>query len=205
MKRAVILLILILCLSVVSYAEQPEIRFDFEKGTDEWGIPDWAMGQEDMVGKSSGVSSAEASTGEHSLELVSDFPGNTWAASLVELDREIDLVGYKTISFDVFLPSDVKNDLMQARIVVTAGPWFYIEMREPVRLKKGKWTTVSARLDPGARKELAEWKCNTNEECLGEHLNSVKKITLRIEYDANNSQAGSPYDGPVYIDNIVIK
>ena len=45
----------------------------------------------------------------------------------------------------------------------------------------------------------------TKDECIVANLDDVKRVSLRIEYDANDWQGGPAYNGPIYVDNIVIK
>ena len=57
-----------------------------------WDIPGWALEQDDYVCGSIALTEAEASTGTHALELACDFPGNKWAAALVEYRKDVDAV-----------------------------------------------------------------------------------------------------------------
>ncbi|MDD5634401.1 MAG: hypothetical protein PHW46_03895 [Candidatus Omnitrophica bacterium] len=184
---------------------KPEIHFDFESDTEGWDVPDWAMEQEDHVGKILEVSDEKALKGDKSLKLICAFPGSEWTAGVVEYVMDMDLSGYKSISADIFLPKEAKGGLYKARIILVAGPWWIIEQRYPVPLKTGQWTEVTAKLDVTPEEELMFWKRKTIEASLPANINNVRKIVIRIEYDANPSHAGPPYEGAVYIDNIAIK
>src|SRR3989338_4345469 len=186
-------------------AENPEIRFGFEKGLDGWDIPEWALERPDYVGQSIEISPEHATKGENSLKLNCDFPGTAWRAVVVEHVEDINLRGYKRILVDVFIPSDAPSEFLRGKIIVTAGPWWYIEMLDSVPLKRGDWTTITARLDVGDKGEMRYWKCKTKEECLEAHLDQVKKLAVRIEYNASYDRTGRAYKGPVYIDNIIVQ
>ncbi|NQT32102.1 MAG: hypothetical protein HQ594_00340 [Candidatus Omnitrophica bacterium] len=185
------------------YAEAQEIKFDFEDSIEGWSIPTWADEQGDIVSESIAASPEVASSGINSLAIMTDFPGDSWCAAVVEYEGEMDLTGYKTISVDIFLPKKVKTNLFRARFILTAGPWWRIEQRWPVELKRGKWTTLTADLDP--EDELAYWRSKRPGESIKANINSVKKILVRIEYNASVSLGGPKYKGPIYIDNVVIK
>ena len=185
-----------------------KIHFDFEGNPGGWGIPDWAFYQSDHVARSTEVSSEEFSTGENSLKVMCEFPGDVWRAVLVELGRDIDLSEYTTISAEVFLPKNAPRSLMQARLIITAGDgWHFIEMREAVPLKPGKWTKIEAKLEKEyVEGEPSDWKGRNPEKRLYNNIDKVKKIAVRVEYNAAPpTQTGKKYEGPIYIDNIVIE
>ena len=52
-----------------------KVLFGFEKGTQGWGIPDWALEKPDMVAKEVLVSKAGATEGSQALGIVVDSPG----------------------------------------------------------------------------------------------------------------------------------
>ncbi|MFH1877579.1 MAG: hypothetical protein ABH883_02080 [Candidatus Omnitrophota bacterium] len=186
-------------------AGKKEIVFDFEDSTDSWRIPDWAYYQGDHVATEMQLAGEEASSGKSALKIMCDFPGDSWAAALIDLERPMDLSGYNTISADVYLPKKAPEGLMQARIILTCGDgWHFIEMRSAVPLKHGKWVTVKANLEKEEVPE-SEWK-GRKEKRLFLHIDKIKKIAVRVEYDAAPpSKVGPRYTGPVYVDNIVIK
>jgi len=198
-------IILSMLLASVQVFAQQKILFGFEKDAEGWQIPDWAFDQADHIGLSSEVTMDQASQGVQSLKVDCDFPGNSWAAAVVEYEQDIDLTGKESISVDIFVPETRAVGFLQARINITADLWYYIEMKKPVMLKAGEWTTVEARIDISKSRESAYWKCKAKEECVNENLDKIKKIAVRVEYDANSRHAGPPYNGPIYFDNIVIK
>ena len=203
MKFISMLLILVLVASTGVCGTK--IVFDFNESTQWWEIPEWASENIDYAGVSSGISNDFAFEGENSLKLICDFPGDVWKSAIVEHERDIDLTGYKKITAHVYVPEDVKAQYLEARIVVTAGDWFFIETRDSVKLKTGKWTTVEAVLNVSANGELKEWRCNDRQECIRENLNEVKRLAVRIEQNANPWQPDHKYSGSVYIDDIVIE
>jgi len=207
MKR--FMLMTAITLATVSFATfgmaKEEIKFNFESGIEGWNIPYWAMEQSDHVGRSVDVSSEEAYKGKNSLAVMCDFPGDVWRAALVQVEGDMDLTGCSEITCYIYLPKEARNDLMYARIIVTTGLWQFIEMRQPVYLRPGRWTKVTAKLNLPEDEEKAFWKIKRDEPGLLASMNNIKKIAVRIEYNANLSQSGPPYKGPVYIDGVVIK
>ena len=203
MKKIIIIFTIFFSFCNVSYG-QSNIIFDFEKGNKGWLVPDWAIMQEDHVGKDLSISLDSNNETNNVLKLECDFPGDVWSAAVVEYEKEMDLTGYKSLSVDIFLPKEAVGDLYQARIIIVAGPWWWIQMRKSVHLINGKWNHIEANLNVGAT-ELMYWKGRNRSECLQANISDVKKIIIRIEYNANPSQASKPYKGPIFIDNIVIK
>lgn len=203
--RVIIILVLGVLSSPVCAHGLDEIRYDFEEGDQEWKVPDWAYYQKDYKAESSEVSDDIASRGKRSLKMICDFPGTVWAAALVEVEKEYDFFGYETISADVYLPKAAPKDLIQARIVLTVGDgWLFTEMRVPQPLERGKWTTITARLDPH-ESATSDWK-GRGEKRLFNFIRKIKKIAIRVEYDAAPPyRIGPEYHGPVYVDNIVVK
>ena len=203
MKFFIFFLILIFASSVGFCGER--IVFDFDENTQWWEIPAWAVGNVDYAGVSLELSKDFVFSGENSLKFICDFPGDVWKAAIIEHERDIDLTGYKKITAHVYVPKDAKAQYLEARIVVTAGDWFFIETRDSVNLKKGEWTKVEAILDISKSGELKEWRCSNREECIRENLDEVKKISVRIEQNANSWQPDNEYSGPIYIDDVVLE
>jgi len=206
MKILTYLLVITICIAGNTYVSaQTRINYDFETGTQNWDIPHWATQQKDHVGSSLALSSEKTSHGDQALELMCDFPGDKWRAAVIELEEEMDLTGYETISVDVYLPKKARTELIKGRIFITAGTWWFIEMRKPVPIKRGRWTTITARLNVNEQSESLHWKTKKKEEGLMTNIDRVRKIGVRVEYNAGLKQQGTPYKGPVYIDNIIIK
>jgi len=205
MKVFIVILVMFVMVSFQCATAQERIVFDFEDGVEGWDIPDWATEQHDHVGTSLGTSDEEASSGANSLELVCDFPGDQWAFAVAEYAVDMDLRGEESISVDIYLPKKARGDLYQARIILIVGPWWRMEQRWSVPLKRGEWTTITAKLDVTMENELSHWKRKTKEASLTKHLDNVRKIVVRIEYNASPSLGGPPYEGPIYIDNVVIE
>ena len=91
---------------------------------------------------------------------------------------------------------------MQARIILVAGPWWWIEQRNATLLKLGKWTKIEAKLDVTEANQRSYWKRKSKEGMIVSHRDQVKKVIVRIEYNASEKHAGPKYNGPIYIDNI---
>ena len=206
------LLKILLLLTFASYqaysgyavVEVEKISYSFEDGPEGWIIPEWALSNEDYSAIDLVTSNEQASDGIGSLRLNCDFPGNIWKAALIELPRDFDLTGYEFISMDIFLPKIARTNLINARIVIGAGDLPFIESKLTKKLRPGKWTTIKARLDVDEKGQLSYWKCQSKEECLVPYMSKVNTLSLRIEYNANQSLAGNPYKGPIYVDNVVL-
>lgn len=208
MKKVFFFIVIILCASACrsAYAlPTEEICYDFETGEEGWKIPDWAYYQKDHKAETSEVSSDFASSGKNSLKMVCNFPGNLWAAGVVEVEKDYNLYGYDSISVDVYLPRSAPKELLQARLILTVGDgWLFTEMRYAVALERGKWVTIKAKLE-SYEVENSNWK-GKGERRLYHNINKVKKIAVRVEYDAAPPyRIGPKYKGPIYIDNLVIK
>jgi len=206
MKSLVFILaaLLVLIGSHPAAIAKPEYKFEFEKDKEGWEIPDWAVDQANHVGRSLEISEDKSKKGKNSLKLECEFPGDVWTAAVVEYQKDLDLRGFKSISAYIYLPRKAKGDLYSARFILTVGPWYRIEMRTPIALTAGKWNKITCDLDAGDS-ELAYWRSKKKEESVTANLYHVRKIDLRIEYNANPWQAGPPYKGPVYVDNIIIE
>jgi len=164
--------------------------YGFEEDTGYWAIPDWSLETPDYVTKTIEVSKDYAREGSSSLKVMSDFPGKTWKASLVEQEDYMDWGPYCKISLDIYLPKDAPEGL-KAKIILTVGEnWKFTEMSRAVFLSPGKWNTVSASLLPGTD----DWKMTVVDD---DFRRDVRKMAIRIE-----SNKGPVYAGPVYIDNI---
>ena len=169
-----------------------KVLYDFEIDEDGWEIPAWALDKPDHVAITAGISADIASRGTKSLKIVSDFPGNAWTGSLVEIQQFLDLGKYDVISVDFYLPPDAPEGL-RAKIIVTVGDeWKFVEMARSVKLEPGKWTNIIASL----REDSTDWKRTTVDEAF---KSDVRKIALRVE-----SNRKPVYSGPIYVDNILV-
>lgn len=211
MKVLIVMLILAVFWMISSRgaeAADDKILYDFEQTVENWKIPDWAYYQDDHRAVELAPSEKKFSNGKSSLEVMCDFPGTKWAAALVELEKDQDLSGYNTISADIYIPKKAPKGFMQARLILTVGiGWHFIEMRSPVPLIPGKWVHIEAKLDNAEPDEnsKSDWK-GRKEKRLFKHIDAIKKIAVRVEYDsAPPHRIGPRYKGPIYIDNIVIK
>ena len=205
----------LLCAGTGVFAQKDKIVYDFEQSNDGWKIPGWAYDQYNSRtyrGESAEVSDKMASSGTHSLELISDFPGVEWACSVVEKEIDLDLTGYETISVDVYIPKGAPR-LLQAQIILTVGDARrFTEMRQPVGLNPGKWTTITARLESpiengaeGEEPPLGGFMGRRHKR-LYRNIHKIRKIAVRIEYAAAPpNMIGPRYNRPIYIDNFVIE
>jgi hypothetical protein len=203
-KKLIIALFSLIMVLNASQAFSDEV-FDFEDGELQgWDIPDWAMEQNDQVSRSLKVTDAKAYEGNYSLELECDFPGDLWTAAVVEFNREIDLTPYSKIMARIYIPKKARAEgFFQARIIFVAGPWWWIEQRHVKLLDLGKWNEIEANLDVTEANQRSYWKRKSKDGTFLKNRDNIKKIIIRIEYDASEKHAGPAYEGPVYIDDIV--
>ncbi|MBF0494906.1 MAG: hypothetical protein HQL28_07265 [Candidatus Omnitrophica bacterium] len=207
MKKTLVMLALLGMLVLPAYAIT-EMVYDFKDGTTSgWNVPDWQGDSKDYVTTAVSVGTDEAITG-NALMVVGDFPGNKWRASCAEREFNMDMTGYSSISADIYLPKKAHTELLQARIILTVGPWYFVEMRSPVKLERGKWTTVKAKLDVNNKNETDYWRVKENDSPKGllSNITRVRRVAIRIEYNASSEKnTGEPYNGPVYVSNITLK
>ena len=193
MKRIICVLSgLLLVLGMVSnvWAAGEKLLFSFEKDTESWEIPDWALEKEDHVADSISVSSALASEGKSSLEVKADFPGAKWTGAYVETVEYFDWTAYGTISVDIYLPADAPMGL-KGKIILTVGEnWEWTEMSKQKALEPGKWTTITANLKLGT----TDWKRAAVDDAFRK---DVRKLGVRVESNMKPANKGS-----FYIDNI---
>ena len=166
------------------------VMFDFEKGLEDWAIPDWAQTSPDHVGKNVAQSQEFPSHGQSSLQLIASFPGGKWTGAYVERMMYVtDWTAFSGLAADVYLPQNAPEGL-KARFILTVGDkWEWTEMNRSLPLKPGEWTTITADLKPGSQ----DWKFFPDEK----FRKDVRKIGIRIESDAKPA-----YTGPIYLDNV---
>jgi hypothetical protein len=161
-----------------------EVLFSFNKDTAGWEIPDWAFEKpQDYVASSVGVSNK-------SLEIKVNFPGKRWTGAYIEYVEYLNWDKYSEVACDVYVPANAPMGLM-AKIILTQGEdWAWVEMRKPIPLIPGKWTTIRANLLPGS----TDWKRVQPTE---EWRTDIRKFGIRVESDKK-----AAYNGSVYIGNI---
>jgi hypothetical protein len=186
------------------FAATEDIRFTFDSGTEGWKIPGWSDDYPDYVAGEVLFSTKTVRSGTGALEVVCDFPGNRWAAALVEIEQDMDLSQYDTISADIFIPKGAPKGFFKARFAITAGiGWYFIETRESVDLMPGRWVTLKTKIEK-EETSVSAW-AGRGDKRLFNHLDQVKKVSIRIEYDAAPPHTtGGRYNGPIFIDNVVI-
>ena len=169
---------------------EEKVLFSFEKDTQGWEIPEWALEQEDHVAKSVEVSKDFAKDGTQSLKVMAAFPGETWTAAIVEDFEYFDWTPYKSISADLYIPKEAPVGL-KAKIILTVGEsWKFTEMARSVALVPGEWVTVTANLLTGSE----DWKRTVVDDSFRK---DVRKLAIRVE-----SNKKPEYNGPIYIDNV---
>lgn len=166
------------------------VIFDFEKGLEEWAIPDWAQTSPDYVGKNTAPSQEFRSRGQSALELVASFPGGKWTGAYVERTMYVtDWSAFSGLAADLYLPQNAPEGL-KARFILSVGDkWEWTEMNRALPLKPGAWTTLTVDLKPGSQ----DWKFFPDEK----FRKDIRKVGIRIESDAKPA-----YTGPVYVDNV---
>lgn len=192
MKKILVLFLAIAAVGLFTACAGAEekVLFDFEKDTQGWEIPEWALEQQDCASKFVEASKDVSRNGQGSLKLVADFPGKIWTAAIVENTDSFDWTPYKAVACDLYIPADAPSGL-KARIIVTVGEnWKFTEMTRAIPLIPGEWVTISAGLLPGSE----DWKKTVVDD---DFRKDVRKIAIRVE---SNKQP--VYNGPLYIDNI---
>lgn len=191
MKKLVLMAIVFAFIASGSAFSEGKVLFSFEEDTAGWEIPDWAYEQDDYVGEELDISKDVSREGSSSLKLTVNFPGNRWNGAVAEVMEYFDWTPYGTISCDLYVPKDAPVGL-KAKIVLTVGEnWKWTEMSRSHRLKPGEWITITANLKPGS----ADWRRTKPTD---EFRADVRKIAIRFE--SNKPE----YNGPIYIDNIVL-
>ncbi|MFH1784646.1 MAG: hypothetical protein ABH868_07160 [bacterium] len=167
-----------------------EIIFGFEEGVNGWDIPDWAQNSEDHVADQIKMSSKYAKSGESSMEVSAEFPGEKWTGAYLEYVGHFDWTDYTQVALDIYIPEGTPSGLTGKIILAVGEDWEWTEMRRPVRLEAGKWVTVDADLMPGT----TDWKKKIPDQ---DFRTNVKKLGLRVESDKKPK-----YKGSFYIDNV---
>ncbi len=182
--------IIVFALMIATFARaEDKVLFSFEKDTQGWEIPEWAIEQEDHVATSVAVSKDFAKDGKQSLKVMAKFPGKMWSATLVEDFEYFDWTPYKAISVDIYIPEKAPVGL-KAKIILTVGDdWKWTEMARTIPLVPGQWTTVTADIAPGSE----NWKKTVVDD---NFRADVRKVAVRVE-----SNKKPEYEGPIYIDN----
>jgi hypothetical protein len=168
------------------------VLFDFETDLEGWRIPEWAFAKKDNAAREALQANKIASSGKHSLQIVSEFPPKMWSGAYVENEREpgnfFDFTGYSQLLADVFLPSDAPKKL-KAQIIISVGDdWSWTEMRKAVDLTPGQWTTIKADIS----NDSTDWKIRITDAIRSD----VRKIGVRVE--SNYIE----YKGNAYVDNV---
>jgi len=192
MRKIVVLMVAIALVGLftVSARAEDKVLFSFEKDTQGWEIPEWALEQQDHVAKSIEVAKGISKEGANSLKVMADFPGKAWTAALIETSEYFDWKPYKEVACDIYIPKEAPVGL-KAKIILTVGEnWKFTEMSRSVPLKPGDWTTVTANLATGSE----DWKKTVVDDAF---RSDVRKFAIRVE---SNKQP--VYNGPIYIDNI---
>lgn len=193
--KTVAMVVLILLAGIIFTASSmaaEKILYSFDKGTDGWEIPEWALEKSDYVAQSVESSQDYANEGASSLKISADFPGKTWTAAIIEVAESFDLTPYGEISCDIYVPKDAPEGL-KGKIILTVGEnWKWAEMSRSVPLVPGQWTTISASLLPGS----TNWQRTVVDD---NFRKDIRKIDIRVE--SNKKPA---YSGAVYIDSIKV-
>ena len=172
--------------------EGGKILYDFENDNNGWEIPSWALDKLDHVAVSMEPVNNISSSGSWSLGVYSEFPGDKWSGSLIEIQQYLDLSGYDNISVDIYLPPEAPAGLRGKLILTVGEDWKFVEMTRTARLSPGKWTTISADISEGNN---TIWRRTTVDKAFKE---DIRKIAIRIESNKPS------YKGPIFIDNIRI-
>jgi len=184
--------LLISCVAGVNAWAAEKVLYGFEKGSEGWEIPEWALEKEDHVAKSVEASKDVAKEGKSSLKVMTVFPGKIWAASMVEVAEYFDWSTYKEVSCDIYLPANAQEGLKAKMILTIGDDWAFVEMSRSEKLVPGQWTTIKASLADGSmdfRKIVADKAFRSD----------IRKLAVRVE-----SNKKPEYTGPIYIDNVKV-
>jgi len=179
---------MVLAMPYIARAEE-KVVFGFEKDTQGWEIPEWALEQEDHVAKSIEVSKDAAKEGKQSLKINAAFPGKAWTAALIEDFEYFDWTPYKEVAVDIYIPKEAPQGLKGKMIFTVGENWKFVEMSKSVPLIPGEWVTISANLMPGSE----DWKRTVVDD---NFRKDVRKVAVRVE-----SNKKPEYTGPIYVDN----
>jgi len=172
--------------------KKERVLYSFEKNTDGWEVPDWALEDQSYVAKNASASQDVTKDGTSSLKVDAAFPGKVWTAALVEVMEYLDLTPYSEISCDIYIPKETPNGL-KAKIILTVGEnWKFTEMARGIQLMPGEWTHLKANLLAGSD----DWKATAVDDSFRA---DVRKVAIRIE-----SNRSPVYSGPIYIDNVKV-
>lgn len=173
---------------------EEKVIFNYEKDTQGWAVPEWALEQQDHVAKSVEISKKYAKEGQSSLEVMANFNGKAWTGAMIEDAEYFDWTPYKEVACDIYLPKEAPEGL-KARLILTVGEnWKFTEMSRAIPLIPGQWVTVSASIAPGSE----DWKKTVVDD---NFRKDIRKLGIRVE--SNKKPA---YEGAFYIDNFrVIK
>ena len=193
MKRLAVVLFAVLLLSSSGVCNAAGVvLFGFEKDTDGWRIPDWALEKEDSIAREIAVSSDWASEGKKSLAVSCEFLDKKWSGAYVEIEDYYDWAPYGKIVADVYIPKDAPAGL-KGKIILTVGEdWKWVEMGKTIPLTPGQVTTITADLRPGSK----DWKNTVVDDSFRK---DVRKVGVRVE---DNRTA---WKGKIYIDNIRVE
>jgi hypothetical protein len=184
-----------MCLRLASFGiaadtPHPDILFDFEQPTDEWVAS--ASGKSPCVVK---ISSDRAKSGKQSLKVYGKLPGSFGVAYTPWQDW----TGYTMLSFDVYIPGDVKNDF---------DLWVYLKDKQYLwyqtpafknpktlkpngKLKPGNWCHV----DLDISEQSTIWLPGGHEKAWERSLYYPREFGFRLFGQKS-------WEGSVYFDNI---
>ncbi|MBF0252578.1 MAG: hypothetical protein HQL29_02065 [Candidatus Omnitrophica bacterium] len=182
------LMIMALMFSTQSFAD--EVLYGFENGIEGWDVPDWAYEKPDHVQREISASDAYSNEGTHSLEIITEFPGGSWAGAIVEIMQYFDWSDYSQIAYDIYIPEDAPTGLKTKMILTVGNQWKWVEMSRDFDVEPGKWVTVSADLLPGS----IDWRKTQVDDAFRQ---DVRKIDIRVV-----SNGKPAYSGPIYVDNV---
>ena len=133
------------------------------------------------------ASTARATEGKESLEVIASYPGEAAIVRPVEADWHT----FDRLALDVFVPKGAPND-MRVLVYLRDGDLWWYESLLPAYLRPGDWTKLLVDLSG----ETTAWTPRGHEKTFDRYaLQRVRVIGLRVF-------GHRPYQGPVYIDNI---
>ena len=172
---------------------QEIMMYGFEDNNQGWEVLFWSCEQIEYCTGEVNISKAVSRQGNASLEMIVDFPGNRWAAGIVEVEGKFDLSESKYSIFDIYIP-DTAPRWLETKLILALEDHHWLEMNKTFNLVPGKWTKVKANM----KKNRKWWTAGGQIKLTHSLKSEICKIGIRIESD------NIRYTGPVFIDNIVI-
>ncbi len=125
------------------------VLHDFAQDLQGWAVPAWTRDRVSYVSRGVSHARRDAVGAAGSLALGVAFDGDRWQRALVASSRPLDLRGFRSLSFQVWLPADAPRGIAATVFVQLGDDGEGVESTEVFRLAPGGWTRVEVSLLPG--------------------------------------------------------